>query len=191
MPCPSMGPKLFWTVQIILIKYQLFWTCPIHFGQVQIIKISPEKSNLTLTKNALGPDQNNWYSTKMIWSVQNHFGAIEGQGTKQMKNLIESILFSGAQLARVLWVLQHSQFLDILEQWEKMGVINKNLINAQAPQQQNPNHASVFETVFFHFMKTRSFRLMSGSAILNHFGNKKYVTEERIKINKGGKLLNP
>ena len=27
MPCPSMGPKLFWTVQIILVKYQYayFW----------------------------------------------------------------------------------------------------------------------------------------------------------------------
>ena len=56
MPFPSMGPKLFWTVQIILVKYQSFWTGlihfgwvqilldsrPNHFGQVQIIKIIPE-----------------------------------------------------------------------------------------------------------------------------------------------------
>ena len=33
----SMGPKWFWTVQIILIKYQLFWTGPIRFGHVQSI----------------------------------------------------------------------------------------------------------------------------------------------------------
>ena len=37
MPCPSMGQKLFWTVQIILVEYQLFWSGPIRFGQVQII----------------------------------------------------------------------------------------------------------------------------------------------------------
>ena len=37
MPCPSMGPKLFWTVQIILVEYQSFWTDPIRFGQAQII----------------------------------------------------------------------------------------------------------------------------------------------------------
>ena len=39
------------------------------FGQVQIIKISPEKSNL----NDLDP-------TKTIRRVQNNFGPIEGQG---------------------------------------------------------------------------------------------------------------
>ena len=66
----------------------MFWTGPNHFGQVQIIKISPEKSNLTLTKmlwtrpKRFGPDQNDWYSTKMIWTVQSHFGAIEGQGIR-------------------------------------------------------------------------------------------------------------
>ena len=26
------------------------------------------------------PVQNDWYSTKIIWTVQNHFGPIEGQG---------------------------------------------------------------------------------------------------------------
>ena len=35
--CPSMGPKWFWTVQIILVKYQSFWTGPIYFGSFQII----------------------------------------------------------------------------------------------------------------------------------------------------------
>ena len=27
-----------------------------------------------------GHDQNNWYSSKIIWMVQNHYGSIEGQG---------------------------------------------------------------------------------------------------------------
>ena len=39
MPCPSMGPKWFWTNQIILVEYQLFWTGPIRFGWVQIILV--------------------------------------------------------------------------------------------------------------------------------------------------------
>ena len=46
MPCPSMGPEEFWTVQIILVEYELFWTGAIRFGRVQIIKTSPEKSNM-------------------------------------------------------------------------------------------------------------------------------------------------
>ena len=29
--------------------------------------------------NRIGPIQNNWYSTKMIWTVQNHFGSLKGQ----------------------------------------------------------------------------------------------------------------
>jgi hypothetical protein len=43
MPCPSMSPN--------------------HFGQVQIIKISPEKSNLNLTK--------------MIWTPPNQFVLVQ------------------------------------------------------------------------------------------------------------------
>ena len=34
----------------------------------------------------IGPIQNDWYSTKMIWMVQNHFGLIEGQGISKLKN---------------------------------------------------------------------------------------------------------
>ena len=26
MPCPSLGPKWFWTVQIVLYRYKLFWS---------------------------------------------------------------------------------------------------------------------------------------------------------------------
>ena len=36
MPCPSIDPKLFWTVQIVLDGCKLFWSGPNHFGQVQI-----------------------------------------------------------------------------------------------------------------------------------------------------------
>ena len=31
MPCPSIGPKWFWTVQIVLFGYKLFWSSPDHF----------------------------------------------------------------------------------------------------------------------------------------------------------------
>ena len=51
----------FWTIQIIMVEYQSLWAGPNHFGQVQIIKISLEKSNLDLTKDALD-------LTQMIWT---------------------------------------------------------------------------------------------------------------------------
>ena len=50
---------LLW-VQIILVEYQPFWIGSIRFGRVQIIKISPEKSSLNLTK--------------MIWTRPKQFG---------------------------------------------------------------------------------------------------------------------
>ena len=48
MPCPSMGPKLFWTIQIVLVRPNLFPLDQNNVGQVQVIEISPEKSNLNL-----------------------------------------------------------------------------------------------------------------------------------------------
>ena len=86
MPCPSMGPKWFWTDQIILVEYQSFWTGPICFGRVQIILVRFKSDFSTLIfiiwtrPKWIGLVLNNWYSTKMIWKVQNHFGPIEGQG---------------------------------------------------------------------------------------------------------------
>ena len=65
--------------------FQFFWTGPIRFVQVQIIKNSPEKSNLYLTKmiwtrpKRFGHDQNNLHPSKTNWTIQNHFGPIEGQ----------------------------------------------------------------------------------------------------------------
>ena len=42
-------PNHFGRVPIVLDESNSFWSGPSHFGQVQIIKISPEKSNLNLT----------------------------------------------------------------------------------------------------------------------------------------------
>ena len=80
MPCPSMSPKLFLTAQMIVVEYHLFLTGPICFGRVQIIldrsklviKLSPERPNLNVT--------NDLDLTKTIWTVQNQFRPIEGQG---------------------------------------------------------------------------------------------------------------
>ena len=58
----------------------MFWSSSNHFGHVQILKISPEMSNLNLTKmiwtqpKQFGHDQNNLNPSKTIWTVQNHFG---------------------------------------------------------------------------------------------------------------------
>jgi hypothetical protein len=76
----------FYGSKMILDVSNVFWSGPNHFGQVQIIKISPEKSNLNLTNiiwtwpKQFGPHQNNLYPSKTIWIVQNQFGPIEGQG---------------------------------------------------------------------------------------------------------------
>ena len=52
MTCPSIGPKLFWTVQIILVEYQSFWMGPISFGQVQII-LDRSKFKKLVQKNVI------------------------------------------------------------------------------------------------------------------------------------------
>ena len=90
-----MAPRWFWSVQIIFgrvpivwLRSNSFWSGPNHYGQVQIIRISLEKSNLNLTKilwprpKKFGPNQNNLHLSKTICKVQNHFGPIEGQGIR-------------------------------------------------------------------------------------------------------------
>ena len=86
MSCPSMGPKIldcpndFGPVPIFFDRSNSFWSGPNNFGQVQIITISPEKSNLNLTiltkmiwnrPKQFGPNQNNLHPSKKIWAVQN------------------------------------------------------------------------------------------------------------------------
>ena len=82
MPCPSIGPKWFWTIQIILVGSKSFCLGPNHFGQIQIRLFWIKCYNLDLSTRSkqIGPVQNDCYSTKIIWLVQNHFGPIEGQG---------------------------------------------------------------------------------------------------------------
>ena len=82
-----MGPKFFWTDQIILVKYQSFWTVP----------NSPEKSNLNLAKmiwtrpKRFWPNQNNFHPSKTICTVQNNFEPIEGQGINELaQNLLHN-----------------------------------------------------------------------------------------------------
>ena len=43
-------PNHFGRVRIVLDRSNSFWSSPNHFGQVHIIRISPEKSNMNLTK---------------------------------------------------------------------------------------------------------------------------------------------
>ena len=98
-------------VQIILVGYQSFWTFwtfwtgPNHFWQFQILKISLKKSNWNLTKmirtcpKQIRPYQNNLYTTKIIWPVQNHFGPIEGQGTSPLNHRSSRI----RKVVKTLW----------------------------------------------------------------------------------------
>ena len=71
MPCPSIGPKLFWTVQIVLVGSRSFWSN--NFVQVQIRLFWTIFYNLYLTKT-------NWTCPKQFVLDQNHFGPIEGIG---------------------------------------------------------------------------------------------------------------
>ena len=79
-------------VSIVLDVSNLFWLGPNHFEQTQIIKFGPQKSNLNLTKmiciqpKLFGTDENILHPSKTIWTVQNHFGPIEGQGIIALLN---------------------------------------------------------------------------------------------------------
>ena len=86
LPCPSIlyrpkmildRPNCFGQIQIVLVIPKSFWSDLNHFGQVQIRLFWTNFYDLDPTKK-IGPVQNNWYSTKMIWTVQNHFGSIGG-----------------------------------------------------------------------------------------------------------------
>ena len=68
------GSKLFWSSSNRFDRPKSFWLGTNHFGQVQIIRISQEKSNLNLTKiiwtrpKRFGQDPNNLYQSKTIWT---------------------------------------------------------------------------------------------------------------------------
>ena len=97
-------PNDFGRVPIVLDRPNSFWSGPNHFWQVQIIKLNPEKSNLMWPK-WFGPDQNNLYPSKTIWTFQNHFGPIEGKGICIFKkNKSVPIFFSTGHESRINWL---------------------------------------------------------------------------------------
>ena len=64
-------------VQILLDGSHLFWTSPNPFGHVQ----SHDLNLIIWTRpKQIAPFQNELHQSKKIWTVQNHFGLIEGQG---------------------------------------------------------------------------------------------------------------
>ena len=70
---PSMRPKLFWTVQIIMVEYQSFCTNPIHFGQIQNILDRPKLKKI-VQKSLIEPDKNDLDPTKTICTRPKQFG---------------------------------------------------------------------------------------------------------------------
>ena len=62
MPCPSIAPKRIWTVQIILVEYQSFWSGPNHFVRVQSILVRVRQIKL------FWADFYNLDLSKMIWT---------------------------------------------------------------------------------------------------------------------------
>ena len=77
MPCPSMGPKWFWTVQIVFFGSKSFWSDPNHFGQVLIRFFWTNFYNLDLSKMIwtwFGPDQNELERSKTIGTQPKLFG---------------------------------------------------------------------------------------------------------------------
>ena len=69
LPCPSIGPKWFWTVQIVLDGFKLFWVGTNHFGQVQIRLFWSDFYNLVLSKMIWTRPETNW--TRPKWLVLN------------------------------------------------------------------------------------------------------------------------
>ena len=53
-----------------------FWGVKTHFGNL------PLKWCIFRYEKKNAPVQNDWYSTKVIWTLQNNFGPIEGQGIR-------------------------------------------------------------------------------------------------------------
>ena len=68
-------------------------TVPKWIGQVQIMIFYQNESHLDLTNSFwswpfhFGRDQIIMVKSKSIWSYQNHFGHIEGQGISNVQNL--------------------------------------------------------------------------------------------------------
>jgi hypothetical protein len=74
MPYLSIGPKWFWTVQIVLVRSKSFWLVPNHFGRVQIILVRFKLYFYLLffiiwtCPKWFEPDQNDLNPTKTNWA---------------------------------------------------------------------------------------------------------------------------
>ena len=72
-------------LQIVLVESILFRSGPNHFCHVQVRLLQTNFYNLDLIKmiwtrpKRIGPNLNDWYLTKMVWTVQNRFEFIKGQ----------------------------------------------------------------------------------------------------------------
>ena len=69
-------------VFITALKLYTHFLDPNHIGEVLIIKVSPEKAYLNLTKTIwmeTEQEKKNLDASETIWTVQNQFGPIEGQ----------------------------------------------------------------------------------------------------------------
>ena len=80
-------PNHFGWAPIILVRSKSFWLGPKHFGQGHIrlfwaiLFFNLDLSKMIYTRpKQIVLFKNDWYSTKMIWTVQNNFGPMEGQG---------------------------------------------------------------------------------------------------------------
>ena len=75
---PGVFQNYFGRVQIVLVMSKLFWLGQNHFGQVYIRLLWTNFYDLDLSKmiwtrpKQIGPVQNDWYLTKMIWTVQSN-----------------------------------------------------------------------------------------------------------------------
>ena len=71
-------PNHFCRVPIILERSNSFCLGPNYFGLVQIMKISPEKSNLNLNKMFWTPPKH-CTRPKQFWTAKTYFEPIEGK----------------------------------------------------------------------------------------------------------------
>ena len=81
-------PNNFGRVPIVLVGSNSFGTCPNHFCQVQI-KFSGLTFTFWTSPKRICPVQNDWHSTKIIWTVQNNFGPIKRQGNRSQQLILE------------------------------------------------------------------------------------------------------
>ena len=76
MPCPFIGPKLFWTIQFVLVGYRfksifLIWTCPKQFGHAEI-DWTVQNSKTIHSKARANLNKSVWAGDKYPHSIKVH-----------------------------------------------------------------------------------------------------------------------